>query len=76
MNPDDVILISVDDHIAEPETMFDAHVPAKYKDKAPRVVTDEHARLAERHTGRQETGGGIELALGLPEVREVVTQRD
>ena len=41
MNPDDVILISVDDHIAEPETMFDAHVPDKYKDQAPRVVTDE-----------------------------------
>lgn len=41
MHPDDLILISVDDHIAEPAGMFDAHVPAKYKDQAPRVVTDE-----------------------------------
>jgi predicted TIM-barrel fold metal-dependent hydrolase len=41
MKADDMILISVDDHIAEPADMFDAHVPAKYKDQAPRVVTDE-----------------------------------
>src|SRR5690606_36664546 len=42
MNPDDMILISVDDHIAEPADMFEGHVPEKYKDKAPRVVTDEN----------------------------------
>ena len=41
MNADDLILISVDDHIAEPSNMFDAHVPAKYKDRAPRVVLEE-----------------------------------
>ena len=41
MNSDDLILISVDDHIAEPETMFHAHVPAKYRDQMPRVVTDD-----------------------------------
>ena len=42
MHADDLILISVDDHIAEPADMFDAHVPAKYKDQAPRVVTDDN----------------------------------
>ena len=40
MNADDLILISVDDHIAEPADMFDAHVPAKWRDKAPRVVDE------------------------------------
>jgi len=35
---DDMVLISVDDHIAEPADMFDQHVPAKYADQAPRVV--------------------------------------
>jgi hypothetical protein len=29
MRADDLILISVDDHINEPASMFDAHVPAK-----------------------------------------------
>ncbi len=38
---DDMILISVDDHIAEPADMFDGHVPERYRDLAPAVVTDE-----------------------------------
>jgi hypothetical protein len=36
-----MILISVDDHIAEPADMFEPHVPAKYRDLAPRVETGE-----------------------------------
>jgi len=40
VNKDNLILISVDDHIAEPADMFDAHVPAKYKEYAPRVVVE------------------------------------
>lgn len=44
MHADDLIMISVDDHICEPRTMFDAHVPAKYRDRAPRVVTDDNGR--------------------------------
>ena len=40
MDKNDLILISVDDHIAEPADMFDAHVPAKYKDAAPRVLVE------------------------------------
>ncbi|MCM3923586.1 amidohydrolase [Frankia sp. AiPs1] len=38
MQVEDLILISVDDHVVEPPTMFDAHIPAKYKDRAPHVV--------------------------------------
>jgi predicted TIM-barrel fold metal-dependent hydrolase len=38
MRPEDLILISVDDHICEPPGMFDAHVPARYRQDAPRVV--------------------------------------
>src|SRR3954463_10841505 len=49
MNPDeepamrmeDMILISVDDHIVEPPDMFDGHVPDKYKDQAPKSVRKE-----------------------------------
>jgi len=42
MNADELILVSVDDHIAEPADMFERHVPAKYRGDAPRVVEDEH----------------------------------
>ncbi|EIV91910.1 amidohydrolase family protein [Frankia sp. QA3] len=38
MQVEDLILISVDDHVVEPPTMFDAHIPAKYKDRAPHIV--------------------------------------
>jgi predicted TIM-barrel fold metal-dependent hydrolase len=41
VNKDDLILVSVDDHISEPADMFDAHVPAAYRDRAPRVVVQE-----------------------------------
>jgi predicted TIM-barrel fold metal-dependent hydrolase len=40
VNQDDLILISVDDHIAEPADMFRAHVPERYRDRAPRVILE------------------------------------
>ena len=41
MNVDDMIIISIDDHVIEPPDMFDAHVPARYRDQAPKLVRDE-----------------------------------
>ena len=41
MNKDDLILVSVDDHICEPPHMFDAHVPEKYKELAPKVIEED-----------------------------------
>jgi predicted TIM-barrel fold metal-dependent hydrolase len=38
MNVSDMILVSIDDHIIEPPDMFDRHLPAKYKDAAPKMV--------------------------------------
>ena len=38
MNKDDMILISVDDHIVEPPDMFKNHLQKKYLDEAPRLV--------------------------------------
>ena len=40
MNVEDLILVSVDDHVIEPAGMFDAHIPSKYRERAPRVLTD------------------------------------
>ncbi len=36
MKLEDMIIASVDDHIVEPAEMFDQHVPAALKDKAPK----------------------------------------
>jgi len=38
MQMDDMILISVDDHIVEPPDLFTRHMPAKYRERAPRVI--------------------------------------
>jgi predicted TIM-barrel fold metal-dependent hydrolase len=38
VNKDDMILISVDDHIVEPPGMFKNHLAKKYVDDAPRLV--------------------------------------
>ena len=44
MEADDLILISVDDHIAEPADMFEAHVPLALKEYAPRVIVEESGK--------------------------------
>jgi predicted TIM-barrel fold metal-dependent hydrolase len=41
VNKDDMILISVDDHIIEPPNMFVNHLPAKYRHEAPHLVHNE-----------------------------------
>ncbi|WP_334143367.1 amidohydrolase family protein [Rhabdothermincola sp.] len=37
MRADEMILVSVDDHVVEPPGLFDGRMPAKYADRAPRV---------------------------------------
>ncbi|HEX6311245.1 MAG TPA: amidohydrolase family protein, partial [Acidimicrobiia bacterium] len=38
MRTEDMILVSVDDHVVEPPDLFERHLPAKYRDVAPHVV--------------------------------------
>jgi hypothetical protein len=35
---DDMILVSIDDHMIEPPDMYKNHVPAKWQDAVPKVV--------------------------------------
>jgi predicted TIM-barrel fold metal-dependent hydrolase len=41
MKIDDMILVSVDDHVVEPPDLFERHLPQKYRDLAPHVVHEE-----------------------------------
>jgi predicted TIM-barrel fold metal-dependent hydrolase len=41
MKIEEMVLVSVDDHVVEPPDMFDQHLPAKYKDLAPKVIQTE-----------------------------------
>jgi predicted TIM-barrel fold metal-dependent hydrolase len=40
MQPEDLILVSVDDHLIEPPDVFAHHLPEKYRDDAPRVINE------------------------------------
>ena len=40
MRAEDLIIVSIDDHLIEPPDMFDNHVPAKYADQAPKLIRD------------------------------------
>src|ERR1700716_2674643 len=33
-----MIIVSVDDHVVEPPDLFERHLPAKYRDLAPKVI--------------------------------------
>ena len=41
MRMDDMILVSIDDHMVEPPDMYRNHVPAKWQDEVPKVVRNE-----------------------------------
>jgi predicted TIM-barrel fold metal-dependent hydrolase len=45
MKLDDMIIVSVDDHVIEPPNLFENHMPKKYADRAPRMVYDPAAKL-------------------------------
>jgi predicted TIM-barrel fold metal-dependent hydrolase len=41
MNVEEMILVSIDDHVIEPPDMFKGHVPERYLDQAPKSIMDE-----------------------------------
>lgn len=66
MNIDDLILVSVDDHVVEPPDMFHGHIPAKYKDLAPKVVTKVDGTDAWLFEGQEATNVGLNAVAGRP----------
>ncbi len=66
MKSDDLILISVDDHIAEPADMFDAHVPRAYRQHTPRVVVEPTGREQWYYGDIQGRNLGLNAVAGKP----------
>ena len=44
MQMDDMIMVSIDDHIIEPADMFEGHMPEAYRDQAPKYVATDDLR--------------------------------
>jgi predicted TIM-barrel fold metal-dependent hydrolase len=66
VNVDDMIIVSIDDHVIEPPDMFDAHVPAKYKDLAPRLLRDEQGFENWVYEGRKVAIVGLNATVSWP----------
>ena len=59
----DMILVSVDDHMVEPPEMYELHIPAKYKDRAPRIVDRDGVQVWE-FEGRITPNIGLAATVG------------
>ena len=67
MRTDDLIIVSVDDHLIEPANLFDAHVPERYADQAPRLTEDENGKQSWEFEGdRLQTTTAINAVVGWP----------
>src|SRR6476469_2326178 len=66
MQTDDLILVSIDDHVVEPPDMFLNHVPAKYKAEAPIVVTDDKGVDQWMYQGRPQGVSGLNAVVSWP----------
>jgi len=62
----DMILISVDDHVIEPPDMFDKHLPAKYRDRAPKVSPVGSGEDSWVFEGKTIPNFGLNAVVGRP----------
>ena len=67
MHIDDMILVSVDDHVVEPPDMFDQHLPEKYKSVAPRVVQSDNGDDMWFYEGQLLPNIGLNAVAGKPQ---------
>jgi len=64
MDKNDMILVSVDDHVIEPPDMFESRLPAKFRETGPKVVHLPWQRGA-RHFMRLLVDGDRSWVVGL-----------
>ena len=66
MRPDDMILVSVDDHVVEPAGMFENHLAPEWKARAPRVVRKQDGSDVWVFEGAQIPNIGLNAVVGRP----------
>ncbi|SEF58821.1 Predicted metal-dependent hydrolase, TIM-barrel fold [Thermomonospora echinospora] len=66
MNAEELIMISVDDHVVEPPGMFEAHIPERYRDQAPRVRTTKDGSDVWTFNGKTIPNIGLNAVAGRP----------
>jgi predicted TIM-barrel fold metal-dependent hydrolase len=63
---DDLIMVSVDDHLVEPPEMFDTTIPAKWRDRAPHVVRQDDGSDVWVFEGSKIPNIGLNAVAGRP----------
>ncbi|MCD0452965.1 amidohydrolase [Actinocorallia sp. API 0066] len=66
MNVEDLILVSIDDHVVEPRDMFDNHVPERYRDQAPKSIMDENGYEKWWFQGVPSVSSSLNAVVGWP----------
>lgn len=66
MHTDEMILVSVDDHVIEPPHLFDGRLPAKYVDRAPRFVNRADGTMAWVYEGLEIPNTALNAVAGRP----------
>jgi predicted TIM-barrel fold metal-dependent hydrolase len=66
MQLDDLILVSVDDHVVEPPDMFDRHLPNRWRDVAPRVERRPDGTDVWVYDGTEIPNIGLNAVAGRP----------
>ena len=66
MRTEDMILVSVDDHVIEPRGMFDGLLPAKYQDKAPKLIRRDDGTDVWVYDGNEIPNVGLNAVVGRP----------
>jgi len=66
MQMNDMILVSVDDHVCEPPDLFERHVPEKWRTRAPRLLQKNDGNDAWHIEGHQIPNIGLNAVAGRP----------
>ena len=66
MNLNDMVLVSVDDHVVEPPHLFEGRLPAKYADLAPQFVTRADGTNAWVYEGAEIANVALNAVAGRP----------
>jgi predicted TIM-barrel fold metal-dependent hydrolase len=63
---EDLVLVSVDDHVVEPPDMFRGRLPARWADRAPVVTRRDDGTEIWRFDGKEATNIGLNAVAGRP----------
>src|SRR3954464_11084261 len=66
MQLEDLILVSVDDHVVEPPDLFEGRLPQKYAEVAPKLVRKDSGDRVWQFMGNELPNIGLNAVAGRP----------